>query len=249
MTSLPALDLRRSALFLDIDGTLLDIAATPQSVVIPNGLTHDIAQLRERCGGALAVVSGRTLEDIDKVFAPLKLAAAAAHGALVRSGPQAAIAHLARPIPAALRAQFTALADRPGMFIEDKEVTLALHYRLADGDVLPAAHVADVQTSAQAAGFTLLHGKKVLELKPAGTDKGTALRNFMAKAPFAGRIPVFAGDDDTDGYAFAVLASLGGIGISVGRRFVGAEYCVAAPKQLRQWLHDLVGASQDQPEL
>jgi trehalose 6-phosphate phosphatase len=239
MTLLPAIDLSRSAIFLDIDGTVLDIAPTPQDVVIPDGLIDDIATLRERCSGALAVVSGRTLEDIDRLFAPLKLAAAGAHGALVRSDPNAPIGHLQRPIPAALRAQFCSLADRTGMFIEDKEVTLALHYRLRKPPHLPQEAVTALGDAAIQAGFSLLHGKKVLELKPAGTDKGSALRSFMQKPPFVGRTPVFAGDDVTDGYAFAVLASLNGIGISVGQRFAGAAYCVDRPATLRAWLHSL----------
>jgi trehalose 6-phosphate phosphatase len=240
MTSLPIPDLDHTALFLDIDGTLLDIALTPHSVSVPQQLKDDLAQLRARCGGALALVSGRTLDDIDKLFAPLKLPAAGAHGTQVRPDPAAPIGHLTRPIPAELRAQFTALADRPGMFIEDKEVTLALHYRLLEDPTLPAERVAAVEAAAAQAGFSLLHGKKVLELKPAGTDKGSALRAFMAEPPFEGRVPLFAGDDVTDGYAFAVLESLGGIGISVGRTFPGAAYEVANPAALRQWLHDLL---------
>ncbi len=248
MSLWPSLDLDRTAFFLDIDGTLLDIAPTPDSVQVPPGLVDTLERLRYRCGGALALVSGRTLEDIDKLFAPLKFVAAGAHGTQVRPNPDAPIAHLTRPIPAELRAQFNALADRPGMFIEDKEVTLALHYRLLEDDGLPAARVAALDAAAAAAGFGLLHGKKVLELKPAGTDKGTALRGFMAKPPFQGRTPLFAGDDVTDGYAFAVLRQLGGIGISVGRAFPGADYCVARPAQLRQWLHELLCPSSREQE-
>ncbi|MBV9045424.1 MAG: trehalose-phosphatase [Alphaproteobacteria bacterium] len=242
MTMPPLLDLATHALFLDIDGTLLDIAPTPQAVVMPPTLISDIATLRDRCSGALAVVSGRTLEDIDRLFAPLKLAAAGAHGALVRSDPAAPISHIQRPIPAALRAQFCALADQPGMFIEDKEVTLALHYRLVEDAHLPLARIADVETAARDAGFALLRGKKVLELKPAGTDKGTAIKNFVRHPPFAGRTPVFAGDDVTDSYGFGVLANLGGIGISVGKSFPGAQYCFDAPSDLRTWLHALASA-------
>ncbi|MEJ1968376.1 MAG: trehalose-phosphatase [Rhizomicrobium sp.] len=136
------------------------------------------------------------------------------------------------------------------MFIEDKEGTLALHYRLLDDPTLPAAKVAEVEAAATDAGFSLLHGKKVLELKPAGTDKGVALRAFMAKPPFSGRTPLFAGDDVTDGYAFAVLDGLGGIGISVGRIFPGAAYQVDSPADLRQWLHGLLEPpAGDQKEL
>jgi len=240
MSILPTPDLDRTALFLDIDGTLLDIAPTPHTVVVPPELIEDLARLRARCGGALALVSGRTLEDIDRLFAPLKLPAAGAHGTQVRPDPHAQIGHITRPIPAALRAQFTALADQPGMFIEDKEVTLALHYRLRADPTLPAAPVAAVEAAAAECGFSLLHGKKVLELKPAGTDKGAALRAFMTKPPFEGRIPVFAGDDVTDGYAFAVLDRLGGIGISVGQAFPGANYQVQSPQELRTWLHGLL---------
>ncbi|MBV9990548.1 MAG: trehalose-phosphatase [Alphaproteobacteria bacterium] len=237
---MPTPDLDRTSLFLDIDGTLLDIAATPHAVLVPTQLIEDLGQLRERCGGALALVSGRTLEDIDRLFAPLKLPAAGAHGTQVRPDPQAPIGHLTRPIPAELRAQFTALADRPGMFIEDKEVTLALHYRLLEDPTLPADRVATVEAAAAKCGFSLLHGKKVLELKPMGTDKGAALRTFMTKPPFLGRTPLFAGDDVTDGYAFSVLGGLDGIGISVGQSFPGAAYRVETPGELRRWLHGLL---------
>jgi trehalose 6-phosphate phosphatase len=240
MTVLPTPDLNNTAFFLDIDGTLLDIAATPGGVLVPLQLVQDLQQLRERCGGALALVSGRTLEDIDRLFTPLKLPAAGAHGTQVRPDPHAQIGHLTRPIPAELRAQFVALADQPGMFIEDKEVTLALHYRLMTDPQLPSAPVAAVEASAAEAGFSVLHGKKVLELKPAGTDKGAALRTFMTRPPFLGRVPLFAGDDVTDGYAFAVLGGLGGIGISVGQSFPGAAYQAATPDELRQWLHRLL---------
>ncbi len=238
MSVLPAPDLDRTAFFLDIDGTLLDIAATPHTVKVPPELIEDLDLLRKRCDGALALVSGRTLEDIDRLFAPLKLPAAGAHGTQVRPDPNASIGHLTRPIPAELRAHFVALADRPGMFIEDKEVTLALHYRLLADPNLPVDRVAMVEAEAAKAGFALLHGKKVLELKPAGTDK--ALRAFMKNPPFADRTPLFAGDDVTDGYAFAVLGGLGGIGISVGQSFPGAAYQVQSPKELRAWLHRLL---------
>jgi trehalose 6-phosphate phosphatase len=238
--SLPTPDLNRAAFFLDIDGTLLDIAATPQSVKVPRQLVEDIGRLRDRCGGALALVSGRTLDDLDRLFAPLKLPAAGAHGTQVRFDPHELMGHLNRPIPAELRAHFCSLADRPGMYIEDKEVTLALHYRLLDNPTLPADQVSAVEMAAARAGFSLLHGKKVLELKPTGTDKGVALRAFMKKPPFEGRIPIFAGDDVTDGYAFAVLKELGGVGISVGQRFAGADYQIQVPAELREWLHELL---------
>jgi trehalose 6-phosphate phosphatase len=240
MSVLPPLDLDRTALFLDIDGTLLDIAPTPEAVFVPPELVADIQRLYARCAGALALVSGRTLETIDHLFAPLRLPAAGAHGTQVRPDPNAQIGHLTRPIPAALRAKFVALADRPGMMIEDKEVTLALHYRLLADRTLSLECVAEVEAMAAEAGFAVLHGKKVLELKPAGTDKGTAIRAFMTKVPFSGRVPLFAGDDVTDGYAFAVLGGLGGIGISVGQTFPGAPYRVDTPEDLRRWLHGLM---------
>jgi trehalose 6-phosphate phosphatase len=240
MSILPKPDLDSTAFFLDIDGTLLDIAMTPETVQVPAQLVADLQNLHERCNGALALVSGRALEDIDRLFAPLKLPAAGAHGTQVRPDPNVQIGHITRPIPAELRAQFMAIADQPGMFIEDKEVTLALHYRLMANPELPPIPVAAVEAAAAESGFSLLHGKKVLELKPMGTDKGAAVRTFMTKPPFLGRTPLFAGDDVTDGYAFAVLGGLGGIGISVGTNFPGAAYCVASPNELREWLHDLL---------
>jgi trehalose 6-phosphate phosphatase len=243
MSNLPLLNLEQTAFFLDVDGTMLDIAPTPDAVTVPRELVDALAHLSRKCGGAVAVVSGRTLESIDKLFAPLILPAAGTHGAQVRLSAETPVEHLGRPIPAELRQVFTSLADKPGMFIEDKEMTLAIHYRLAAEPAFDPARVAAVEAMAGTAGFTLLHGKKVLELKPTGTDKGAALRTFMSNPPFKGRRAVFAGDDVTDGYAFAVLGEFHGLGIAVGCHFAGAHYHLEGPAQLRNWITGLLDAS------
>jgi len=241
--ALPDLDLSCTALFLDVDGTMLDIAAVPHEVHVPPGLGDELVALLELCGGALAVISGRTIEDIDRLFHPHRFPAAGAHGAQLRARADGTIDHISRPIPEALRANFTALANTPGAFIEDKGVTLALHYRLAQHPVFGEARISALEREAEESGFTILHGKKVLELKPLGVDKGVAIRAFMAKPPFAGRQPVFAGDDRTDAHGFAVLEEFGGGGIAVGARFADAKYCAERPGDLRAWLKSLLDNS------
>ncbi|MBV8977672.1 MAG: trehalose-phosphatase [Alphaproteobacteria bacterium] len=250
MTAPPStLDLSRTALFLDIDGTMLDIAPTPAEVLVPAGLGETLSGLSRRCGGALAVISGRTIEDIDRLFAPNRFPAAGIHGAQLRAAPNGGIDHLSRPMPESLRAHFASVASaHPGAFVEDKGVTLALHYRLSEHPVLDHEHVALLEREAEAAGFTILHGKKVLELKPKGVSKGAAIRAFMQHPPFASRIPVFAGDDWTDAHGFAVLAGLKGFGIAVGARFEDAQYCIPRPEDFRLWLESLLSNAASAPE-
>jgi len=240
IAGLPALDLSRSALFLDIDGTMLDIAAAPHQVHVPPELPAELARISELCGGALALISGRAIEDIDRLFQPNRFPAAGAHGAQLRRTQGGTIDRVSRPIPEALRESFCALASGSGTFIEDKGATLALHYRLAEHAPFDEKKISALQKQAGNSGFGVLNGKKVLELTPLGVDKGIAIRAFMAKPPFQGRQPVFAGDDWTDAHGFAVLEELGGVGITVGARFAGAKYCAERPSVVRAWLKGLV---------
>ncbi len=225
-----------TALFLDIDGTLLDLARTPDRVKVPRELAHALERLTRRFSGALAFVSGRSLESIDRLFAPFRPAAIGAHGGEIR-GVDGQVAR-SQPLPEKVVEVFAGLAKNiPGLLLEDKGCALALHYRLA-----PEAR--PVLTSAmekharlfEAERVHILQGKAVIEVRPIGVDKGTAVTVLAKQKPFAGRTILFGGDDTTDMDVFRILPRLGGRGFSVGRHFPGAEYVFDSPRAVRQWL-------------
>jgi len=225
-----------TALFLDIDGTLLDLARTPDQVKVPNELRHALEHLARELDGALAFVSGRSLESIDRLFVPFKPAAIGAHGGEIR-GADGQIARTA-PLPDAVREIFTGLAGNvPGLLLEDKKCALALHYRLAPEarPVLMAAMEKHARLF-EAEKVNILEGKAVIEARPVGVDKGSAVARLAKQKPFAGRTVLFGGDDTTDLDVFRILPGLGGRGFSVGREFPGAEHVFATPRAVRQWL-------------
>jgi trehalose 6-phosphate phosphatase len=226
-----------SALFLDIDGTLLDLARTPDSVVVPHELLATLTRLHQQLGGALAFVSGRPLSAIDKLFSPLRTAAIGCHGAEVR-GADGKVKALAPPIASSVRSLFAGLAQaHPGVLLEDKVYALALHYRLAP-EAKPGLIAALDENSdlLKAACITLAKGKAVIDARPSGIDKGVGLSALVAQKPFAGRPILFGGDDTTDLDVFRILPRLGGQGFSVGRHFPGVEHVFASPRAVRQWL-------------
>ena len=228
------------AFFLDIDGTLLDIAPTPKSVHTARADYKLIAALYEKTDGALALVSGRSLAMIDELFAPLQLPAAGQHGVERRDArgrvhrppfPQEALQRAADPI--------RSFAERhEGLVFEHKGYSMALHYRLAPH--LAAAAHAVVRAAARALGKTVevQSGKMVAELKPAGHDKGKAIEAFMHEKPFAGRIPVFLGDDLTDEHGFRVVERLGGHSVKIGSGPTDARWRLANPAAARAWLRE-----------
>jgi len=232
----PAID-SRSALFLDVDGTLLDLAHTPDAVVVPKDLQQALVRLHEELNGALAFVSGRSLLTIDRLFSPLRTAAIGCHGAEVR-GADGKVRALCGPVANDIRALFHDLTKRhPGVILEDKFFTLALHYRLAP-EARPGL-VAALEQHAEllaAEGIVLMAGKSVIEARMAGIDKGVGFRALIAEKPFAGRRALFGGDDTTDLDVFRILPELGGVGFSVGRHFPGVEHAFASPRAVRQWL-------------
>jgi trehalose 6-phosphate phosphatase len=236
---MPPVD-KNSALFLDIDGTLLDMARTPEAVTVPDGLRAALETLQDALKGALAFVSGRSLAAIDRLFAPLKCPAIGCHGAELR-GADGKVRTLAGPMPAPVRDLLQRLVEsHPGTLLEDKVYTLALHYRLAP-EALPALEAAlkDHQALFEAEKVVLQQGKAVIEAKPLGIDKGVGLRALLGEPPFQGRMPVFGGDDTTDMDVFQILPQLGGKSFSVGRRFEGVDYHFASPRAVRQWLGHL----------
>lgn len=203
------------ALFLDFDGTLVDIAMRPDAVQVPPGLVEVLRSLHQRLGGALAVISGRPIAQIDGYLAPLRLGVAGVHGAERRRADGSLVQSPVESLAEALRAASRLAARHPGLRLEVKRGALALHYRLA-----PALEEECLRTMEQAAharpGLALLRGKMVVEVKPAGVSKGHAIEAFLSEAPFAGRRPVFIGDDQTDETGFAVVQGCGGIGVKVG---------------------------------
>lgn len=235
------LDAKRDALFLDLDGTLVDIAATPSAVRSPIGLADDLARLSKRLGGALAVVSGRPIMVIDTLLKPFRPVAAGVHGAEIRTAPSGRIVRADVPeLPGDLRRRLLALSSLPGVLVEDKGVSIAVHYRrnpAAAGKVAEA--VSALLKENAGAGLTALPGKAVIEVKPSVVDKGTAVAALMTTTPFAGRRPIYLGDDVTDEAAFAVLPRWNGRGYAVGEPRVGASRAFADPAQVRAWIHGL----------
>ncbi|WP_440222080.1 trehalose-phosphatase [Dokdonella sp. MW10] len=228
-----------AALFLDLDGTLLDFALHPQDVVVADTLRTSLARLRHALGGALALVSGRPVAEIDSLL-DWRGHAAGLHGAQWRDGD--GDLHALAIAPAALdearRAALAFVETLPtGVFIEDKTDALALHYRLAPEAAAAVALAADDLLRIAGSGFALQHGNRVIELKPAGVDKGVAIARFMSRAPFEGRTPWMLGDDLTDEHAFRHVNERGGTSVIVGpRRPTDARYALATPQAVRDWL-------------
>lgn len=237
---LPALDLGCSALFLDYDGTLVGIAPTPAEARADDALLDLLARLRERLGGALAIVSGRSVADIDRMLAPLRLTVAGLHGLEVRprdAGPVADVPADASLSPA--RAALVDFAARfQGTLVEDKRLSLALHYRLAPEAADAAERLAERLAAESAAALRLQRGKMVVELLPAGRDKGRAIGDLLMLADFTGRLPIFVGDDVTDEAGFRVVNDLGGVTVRVGsaEAATDARHRVADIAALRAWL-------------
>ena len=226
------------ALFLDVDGTLLDIAERPDEVETHKVDCALIEGLQHAADRALALISGRSLAQLDALFAPLTLPAAGQHGFERRDvhGER----HRRRFPVDKLRPAKEALRDfagrHPGLVMEDKGASVALHYRLAPRLEQPALEAVREAAAPLGNAVQIQAGKMVWELKPAGADKGSAIEEFMREAPFAGRTPVFLGDDVTDEYGFRVVNRLGGHSIKVGPGETAARWRLANPDAARAWL-------------
>src|SRR6202795_4995806 len=232
------------ALLLDIDGTLLDLAPTPREVWVPPGLSKTLHRLLERTDGALALVSGRSLNDIDLIFAPEQFPAVGGHGAEMRlTTDNEAVATHAPPLDKELKRRLAAIAKlSPGILLEDKGYSLALHYRLAPhAEQAIYDAVSAIRADLPSAPIEVLPGKSVCEIKPSGFTKATGVRELMTHAPFKGRRPVFIGDDVTDESVFAIMPDFGGMAFSVGRRAQGVARHFDEPRDVREWLARLSG--------
>lgn len=232
------------AVFLDVDGTLLEIAERPDAVRVPLWMRRLLASLGNATEGALALVSGRPIVQLDALFAPLQLSAAGLHGLERRNLPQPVVR--AAPDPALLADALARLVAftvaHPGTLVEDKGLTLALHYRNAPWHRAAAAAAVDGVVAASRGALVVLAGKMVFELKPPGHDKGGAIAAFMQEPPFLGRCPVFAGDDVTDEAGFTIVNQLNGVSIRIGadQHATTASYGHADVKALRRWLLGLL---------
>ena len=228
------------AFFLDLDGTLIDIAATPEAVVIPPELPGILTGLAARADGALALVSGRPIASLDRFVAPARLPSAGIHGAEMRF-PDGHEETRAAPELEAVRGEIAAFAARhPELLVEQKSVSITVHYR-ARPELEPTVAAAVGGLISGFSSLELQPGKMMLEVRPAGIDKGGALTRFMEGPPFAGRRPLAIGDDLTDEHMFAVVGKMGGLAVRVGTetRESAATARLDEPRSVRSWLSNL----------
>ncbi|TWG49790.1 trehalose 6-phosphate phosphatase [Aminobacter sp. J44] len=227
------------AVFLDIDGTLLDIASTPEAVVVPPGMPFALARMSERLDGALALVTGRPIEFVDRLFPDAELVVSGLHGAEWRDGSgNAGRVKTTSEFNAGKLRLRQEVARWPGVVFEDKGAAFAAHYRLAPEREMPLRDLMQDLTEAVGSGWVLQEGKQVLELRPRGRDKGDALMAFMEAEPFSGRQPLAMGDDVTDEPMFMAANRLDGLSVRVGEdcRQSCARYRVASPSDVRAWI-------------
>jgi trehalose 6-phosphate phosphatase len=235
--------LHECAILLDIDGTLLDLAPTPREVWVPPDLAKTLSCLHDKTLGALALVSGRSLNDIDLIFAPEQLPAVGGHGAEMRlSTDSEAVATHAPPMDKELKRRLAAIAKlSPGILLEDKGYSLALHYRLAPhAEKAIYEAVSLIRADLPNWPMEILPGKCVCEIKHSGFTKATGVRELMMHEPFRGRRPIFIGDDVTDESVFAIMPDYGGLAFSVGRRAQGVADHFDEPRDVRAWLARLI---------
>ena len=237
-----------AALFLDIDGTLVELAPTPDAARVPDDLPGLLRDLDRSFCGALALVSGRSLASIDALFAPAKPVAAGSHGMERRTAGGA----VERPCPPpwldrALVAAEAFVGNRTGMLIERKDFGVGIHFRGAPEMLAPTRDFVLALKEDFGPTAAVQEGKMVFELRESGMNKGDAIAWFLDRPPFRGRRPVFAGDDHTDEYGFRAVSERGGIAIWIGSEpHRLAEYRFATPAEFRQWLREQVASMRNQ---
>jgi trehalose 6-phosphate phosphatase len=240
MQTLPPLT-PRTALFLDFDGTLVDIAPRPDEIIVSPHVVATLQVLHDRLEGALAIISGRELPGIDSFLSPLVLPAAGEHGAQLRQADGTVTAIVPPDLFIVSRAASRLAVMHPTLLLETKAGAVALHFRQA-----PELEALCLETLTEAVsrspGTELLRGKQVFEVKAMGVNKGRAIHTFMSRQPFAGRIPMFVGDDLTDEDGFAAVQQLGGHGLKVGDGPSQARSRCASPAALRAWLEQSAAA-------
>ncbi|RLM30763.1 trehalose-phosphatase [Brenneria salicis ATCC 15712 = DSM 30166] len=240
-SSLPLSGGGRYAFFFDVDGTLAEIQPEPDAVVIPGAVRNNLQALSVACHGALALVSGRPIDQLDKLTAPLRLPLAGVHGAERRDADGnlhrvMLPVEVTEPLRRMLEHGVSSMTDT---MLEAKGMAFALHYRQAREY---QQQVLDLAQSAVARfpQLTLQPGKCVVEIKPRGIDKGAAIESFMQEAPFAGRIPVFVGDDLTDEKGFLAVNAMQGVSVKVGDGSGHARYRLKQVADVHRWLEQLL---------
>ena len=237
----PPLPDRGSALFFDFDGTLTDLAEHPDAVQVDPVATELLGEMARALGGAVAVLSGRPVAEIDHWLQPLRLPVAGVHGA-ERRGPDGFLRRIAMPDLTPARALIETLTRRhPALLLEVKPGALALHYRQAE-DLEEECLATMTEAQKRVDGLALMCGKKVFELKPRRASKGQAVRAFLDERPFRSRRPWVFGDDVTDEAAFESVLGLGGVAVKVGRGETLAPYRLADPAALHGWMHEALTA-------
>lgn len=226
------------AWFFDIDGTLVEIAHSPEGIVVHDDIPPLISRLYFISDGAVALITGRAIADVDRVLPLHGMAIAGQHGLEIRSADGRMSAHPVRAeslnnVRAAL---VDAVARHRGLVAEYKGLSIALHYRNAPALASYAHRLMKKLRQAYVRDFVIQKGKRVVELKPAGKDKGIAISELMNEAPFSGRIPVFVGDDATDEIGFRTVNRMGGHSIKIGPGRTSAKWRLKNVKALREWL-------------
>lgn len=230
------------ALCLDVDGTILDLASSPDAVEVPDLLVPLLQRLSDKLDGAVAFVSGRTIAAIDRLFEPLKLPAIGVHGGEMRTpdGRMVVDDEFANDLAAAKPLLLQQVARLRGVVLEDKRIAIALHYRSVPERGREVLKLAEMVVGGMGSDFAVLVGKCVVEIRPRHMTKGAALQRLMQNVPFRGRTPIFAGDDSTDEDAFEVVNRLGGISVQVGATDRTAATChLSDPEALRRWLVEI----------
>lgn len=228
------------ALFLDIDGTLLDMAPTPDAVFVPPGLVRTLKRVVQGFEGAVALSTGRRISGADRLFAPLKLVTSGVHGTEVRTLPGGDTMMLVPPVSSELVQAVNAVTQiSAGVLVEQKGAGLAVHYRNAP-EARRALEIELERIVGRWEDFVLCPGRKVLEILPKGYSKGTALEWLMRLPPFHGRRPIMIGDDHGDEAALVAAQRFGGIGLTVaGEHFGNACTDFEGPASVRAWLATL----------
>jgi trehalose 6-phosphate phosphatase len=232
------------AFFLDIDGTLIEIAPSPDAVVVPEGLPGLLAGLGARTGGALALLTGRDIATVDRLFSPARLPVGAVHGAMLRDADGTVTGGAPDAALAAVRARLAAfVAAHPGALLEDKGIAVAIHFRAAPDLAGIAAAAVEEAVAEAGGGLAVQPGKMVFEVRPAGADKGAALAAFMRGPAFGGRRPLAVGDDLTDESMFRAALERGGLAFRVGTAAGPGSAAIPAfdgPADVRDWLTGLL---------
>ena len=236
------IDSARTALFLDVDGTLLEIRDRPEEVIADPELVEVLDKLSAALDGALSLISGRSIAQIDRIFAPARFPVAGAHGAEIRLHPQDDVGGSSSELPGPILARLEALVqEHEGLLLEHKNGGASLHYRMAPGLEARCRQLIDEVMAEIGGEFRLIPGKMVFELAPRGHDKGEAIKAIMNREPFAGRRPVFVGDDVTDEDGFEAVNAMHGISVRVGDAGNSAAvHSLGSVAAVRQWLESLM---------